>query len=575
MASKIVDTDADLRDRRSRLGRLLTEIAQLAVKTESPSLIEKVNGLRYSIDRPFMFVVIGEVKAGKSSFVNALLEAEVCATDVKPCTDTIQVIDHAKEPFRREVGPHLIEVGKPIEILKEVSIVDTPGTNSVIQDHQLITKDFIPNSDLVFFVLFAKNPYFASTWDFLDYVSSAWHRKVVFILQQSDLLKSKELLEENISEVRKLAKDKGIGTAVVFATSAELEFENDAANSGFGEVRDYIRNLVTNKEAYQLKLENVTSAARTISIDLGKDVSALEARLGLDRDAVRLLKRRFERGRQRSADEVEITVSRVSERYASISERIKEEFREELSFLSVVGRTLTFRLKRKLEDFSERCKVRLRTQIEEVARERASHILDGIHQFGEDLKQDLDKISTETHQIVPECFAIKVLERRQDLLENIKKKVDNALRSENLVKSLDAGAEGAVLGAGGALAIVAVVVTQIIELVIAQFVLAAVEAAFFGVGIVIFAVGFTWQRRRIIEKFERALDNGKIELRQDVAQRLNEKLELVYDDLERECAKFYQDVEKEEEEIVPILQTYASIQEQFEQLATRTPKTSP
>ena len=73
-----------------------------------------------------------EVKAGKSSFVNALLEAEVCATDIEPCTDSIQQIVYAQEKFVREVEPNLRKIGLPIEILKDISIVDTPGTNTVI-----------------------------------------------------------------------------------------------------------------------------------------------------------------------------------------------------------------------------------------------------------------------------------------------------------------------------------------------------------------------------------------------------------------------------------------------------------
>lgn len=570
MNNKIIDTDAHLQDYRTRLSSLLIDVAQLAAKTGSSTLIEKVDGLTYSIDRPFMFVVVGEVKAGKSSFVNALLENEICATDVKPCTDTIQVLDYSEQAYRREVDPHLVEIGKPIEILKEISIVDTPGTNSIVENHQLITKDFIPNSDLAFFVLFAKNPYFASTWEFLSFVSTEWYRKVVFVLQQSDLLRSQELLEENIAEVKKLAEGKGIKDPTVFATSAELELNEEKENSGFNEIRSYIKDLVTNKEAYRLKLENITRAIQVIIGDLGSDVETLEARLKLDKEAVSLLKRRFKRGRQRSANEIEVTVGRVVARYNNATEDIKADFRHELSFLSVAARTLTFRLKQKLEDFSERCKVKLKSQVEEVTHEQASHILDGIHQFGEDLKQDLDRISVETLRIQQDRFDIKVLERRQDLLENITRKVENTLSDKGLVTSLSAGSEGAILGAGGALAVVAIVVAQIIEQVIAQFVLAAaIEVASVGIGIVAFAIGFAWQRHRIIEKFERALDSGSNDLKRDITRRLNEKLDLIYDDLERECAEFYQDVEAEEAEIAPLLRSYASVQTKLVQLPTQ------
>ena len=558
MDSKILGVDDSLQQYRVGLSDLLAPIAQLLTKTRNATTIKTVQGLQATIDNPFMFVVIGEVKAGKSSFVNALLESEVCATDVAPCTDTVQVISYADEPYRKQINSSLVELGKPIEILQEIAIVDTPGTNSIIENHQLITEEFIPNSDLVFFVLFAKNPYFATTWDFLDFVSAQWLRKVVFILQQSDLLAA-ESLAKNVAEVKKIAEKKGVGEPVVFTTSAQIEIESGGqADSGFQEVRSYIKELVTTKDIYKLKLTNVTNTIRRILEELDADIVHLKAQLNADLKAVKLVKDRFDRGRRRSLQEVEITANSVTERYSTISSAIKAEFRQEISFLSVIKRSFTFSLKKRLEYFSDRCKTKLQSEIEEIARERASFILDGIRQFGDDLKRDLDTISE--RQIDDRGrFQIKVLERRQDLLDNIKHQVGEFVDGEGLGQSLNTGIEGAALGIGGALATVSVVVAQVVELVLANFVLAAFEVALIGVGVLFFAVGFAWRRNSIIKKFEQTLDSGKQQLERDFTQKLNEKLGIIYDDLERVCAPLYDDIEQEEREIRPLLDSYATI----------------
>ena len=76
-------------------------------------------------------MVVGEVKAGKSSFVNALLEENICQTAAEPCTDKIQQIIYAKSEFQTEINSHLVKIGLPVEILKTLSIVDTPGTNTI------------------------------------------------------------------------------------------------------------------------------------------------------------------------------------------------------------------------------------------------------------------------------------------------------------------------------------------------------------------------------------------------------------------------------------------------------------
>ncbi|NJL49395.1 MAG: hypothetical protein HC929_20565 [Leptolyngbyaceae cyanobacterium SM2_5_2] len=167
MASQIINES--LQAYRADLDGLLENVQSLAAAINNPDLQLTTYNLRRNINEPFLFVVVGEVKAGKSSFVNALLEAEVCATDIEPCTDSIQQIVYAEQEFVEQVEPSLRKIGRPIPILQDISIVDTPGTNTVIQEHQIITERYIPNSDLTFFVLFAKNPYQKSAWDFLDF----------------------------------------------------------------------------------------------------------------------------------------------------------------------------------------------------------------------------------------------------------------------------------------------------------------------------------------------------------------------------------------------------------------------
>ncbi|MEM9568732.1 MAG: hypothetical protein AAF974_10535, partial [Cyanobacteria bacterium P01_E01_bin.34] len=183
----------------------------------------------------------------------------------------------------------------------------------------------------------------------------------------------------------------------------------------------------------------------------------------------------------------------------------------------------------------------------------------------DDLKLDLDKISA--RQIDEGGrFQIKVLERRQDLLDNIKNQVGDFVDGDGLVQSLNTGLEGAALGMGGAVAAVSVVVAQVVEVVVASFALAAFEVALIGVGMLFFAVGFAWRRNSIITKFEQTLDNGKQQLERDFTQKLNERLGIIYDDLERVCAPLYDDIEQEEQEIRPLLESYETISANAEQL---------
>ncbi len=562
MASQIINES--LQAYRADLDGLLEQVQALALAINNSDLQLTTYNLRRNINEPFLFVVVGEVKAGKSSFVNALLEAEVCATDIEPCTDSIQQIVYADPEFVEQVEPSLRKIGRPIPILQDISIVDTPGTNTVIQEHQIITERYIPNSDLTFFVLFAKNPYQKSAWDFLDFVSAEWRKKVVFVLQQADLLRPADL-QTNIERVREYAYQKQIKAPIIFPTSATLEQEGDIANSGFQPVRQYIQDMVSSGESYKIKLRSVSQTTQQIIDLLSSDVDALTTQLTADKETAKSIRSKIDAGRARSRYEVNTLADRLAARYEVISARIKQEFRQSLSVLTVVRRSFVGLFNEEasmqawVDDFQERCTRNLRDSLEEVSNEGAQHFVDGIRQLFEGLNQDLD--SVKSHQINSSNISLKVLERRQEVIESVRAKVAKLLADQGLGEMLTAQASDMANEiVGGAVMAVSGAILYIVEFAVAEAILSAIGIAFAGVGVLVLAIGILWQRNRIIAKFEKALDGEKIRFQEEIATRLNEKLGLIYEEVERIFTQFYDYVEREEEAVQPVLDQYRSIQ---------------
>ncbi|MGF1612991.1 MAG: dynamin family protein [Gammaproteobacteria bacterium] len=186
--------------------------------------------------KPFLFVAVGEVKSGKSSLINALLEAPVCAVDSAPCTDRVQEINYGARRRRTTVSELEERVQLPHDILKHISIVDTPGVNSIIRGHQVITENYLPQSDLILFVFFAKNPYTGSAWDFLHHIKHDWQRNTLFVLQQADLLDAEDL-ERTIALVTQQLTKEGFAKPVVFPVSV-------LTGTGVDTLRDYLRTEV-------------------------------------------------------------------------------------------------------------------------------------------------------------------------------------------------------------------------------------------------------------------------------------------------------------------------------------------
>lgn len=567
MSSFIVDRN--LQKYRSELDKLLHEIQQLANALNNAQLRATSESLRKNISEPFLFVVVGEVKAGKSSFVNALLEAEVCATDIEPCTDSIQQIVYAEERFTTQIEPNLRKIGLPIEILKDISVVDTPGTNTVIQEHQIITERYIPNSDLTFFVLFGKNPYQKSAWDFLNYVNVEWRKKVVFILQQIDLLKPADL-QKNIERVREYANQKQIASPIIFATSAERELNNEQ-DSGFTEVRNYIKDMVATGENYKIKLRSVSQTSQKIIENLATDIHNLQIQLNLDRQAATTIQNKIDAGKARSHYEISSLVERLCDRYDSISASIKLEFRDSLSVTTVIRRSFVGIFNKEasiqawIEEFKERCQLELKSSLQEVSEEGAKHFVDGIRQLLEGLTEELNQV--QNNRIQSDKIALKILERRPEVIESVKCKIEKLMSDRGLITSLNSNADSmAVEIVGGAFVAVAGTILHIIEFAVAEAILDAIGIAFAGIGVVVFAVGIAWQRRHIINKFEQALDNEKGKFKRDVSDRLEQKLGIIYEEVERIFVQFYDYVDREEQAIAPIIDQYETIKTNSQQL---------
>ena len=83
----------------------------------------------------------------------------------------------------------------PVPWLSDAVIVDTPGTNAIVEGHTQLTEEIIPRCDLVLFVTSADRPFSESERDFLQRIWQ-WRKKVVVVLNKVDLFESPAELAE-------------------------------------------------------------------------------------------------------------------------------------------------------------------------------------------------------------------------------------------------------------------------------------------------------------------------------------------------------------------------------------------
>jgi len=230
------------------------------------------------LDELFLLVVVGEFNAGKSALINSILGTSLLAEGVTPTTSRIQVITWGEEHSRSTLGPVMERVTVPAPLLREVEIVDTPGTNALDREHEAITARFVPRSDLVLFVTSADRPFSESERVFLDGIRS-WGKKILFIINKKDILDGPRQVQEVTEYVTAQARRMLGIEPQVFPVSARWAQEARAAEdtdamegSGLPAIERFLHETLDETERLRLKLLNPIGVAESVVSGLLEDV---------------------------------------------------------------------------------------------------------------------------------------------------------------------------------------------------------------------------------------------------------------------------------------------------------------
>ena len=150
------DLQGQLNGGRQLLAQLRDALTKFDASAEDQAAL--ASSIR-QLDEFFMLVVVGEFNSGKSAFINALVGQQILKEGVTPTTDQIHILKHG-DTVTHHTGERGVAVTTaPAELLREVHIVDSPGTNAIIREHEQITTTFVPRADLVLFVTSADRPF--------------------------------------------------------------------------------------------------------------------------------------------------------------------------------------------------------------------------------------------------------------------------------------------------------------------------------------------------------------------------------------------------------------------------------
>ena len=201
-------------------GKIKSMQKQLLDEYFLPSLGLKslFNKLLRRTSYPMEVAIVGQFSSGKSTFLNALLSKDVLPTGITPVTSKVNYINYGNDyklkvtynSGANEYHPleaisdftdqrysvediKYITLYAPMEILKDISFVDTPGLNSQSLSDTQVTKKILRDVDGIIWLTLLDNAGKESESQILSEYLKNFKDKSLCVLNQKDKFDTKEV----------------------------------------------------------------------------------------------------------------------------------------------------------------------------------------------------------------------------------------------------------------------------------------------------------------------------------------------------------------------------------------------
>ena len=288
------------------------------------NFIDKLNSwvttIRKQKDNPYTVVVIGDFKRGKSTLINALLKQEVATTDVTTETVTLNKISYGlhgneailsgnrhirltdaelkRENIERimaETGEHIqqINITRDNEILKKITILDTPGTGDAMEDFSEVVRESLLMADAVIYVYNVQYPLSITEQLFLkSAVLSKKHTALFLVGNYADVLGNEKGFESARGLVSKRIHDLVPNAEILLVSALDEvcringeERPNDRLTPVLEQQFDRLRELLNESivaRADAVVLDRMQRLTTAMVEDLFGDIEAMEKGLDMD-----------------------------------------------------------------------------------------------------------------------------------------------------------------------------------------------------------------------------------------------------------------------------------------------------
>ncbi|MEM9665541.1 MAG: dynamin family protein [Bacteroidota bacterium] len=557
---------------------LLTRLHAALVRSETdPATAERLADLIEHLDALFLVLVVGEFNAGKSSVLNALFGEKMMEEGPIPTTARITILKHGDQTQERVLSTHLVERRHPSELLRYLNLVDTPGTNSIVKEHQQITEEFLPRADLVLFVTSVDRPLSESERQFLEYMRSAWGKRLVFVLNKIDLFKDEADLDQVLTHIRSGTHELMKFDPRIFPVSADLAYAakhadkesvRDAlwAQSRFGPLEAYITEILAGPSRLTLKLQAPLDTGQTLLSAMDERIEARADVLEQDEQNLSELDSRLEAARQALQEG-------YGRHITEVENLLLEMERRGIQFLDDTIRIGSIKLLRDRDQFKEEFVRQVVRDTDRQIEDQVTDAVDGLLKqalalWNETLNVFAERVrdtrsaagATGRGEFMynrAEVFNAIMKEARRkidvyDLREEARRILENAREAVNMFF----GAEAVAAGIG---AIAAVVVTATAVDVTGGFIAAGVLAV---IGLLV----LPRQKRKAIREFKDRVEALRTDVKRVLTEQLDQEIEEVLTQIQQTMEPYAEFVRQERATVDGLRQSAVSLHADMQEL---------
>ena len=527
------------------------------------------------LDELFLIVVVGEYNSGKSALINALLGDHVLEEGVTPTTARVTLVRWGEALSEQIVNEDFAIVTYPLELLKELNLIDSPGTNAIIRRHELLTTEYVPRSDLVLFTTSADRPLTESERQFLEKIL-AWGKKIVLVINKVDIREGRAAVDE----VRTFVAQHTAGilgyTPELFVLSAKLaekanqtsdleEKERLRKASGIIDLERYITETLDDRVRLELKLSNPLGVAANLLQQAEGLNQAQTEELQADLKLVSELEEMLSAYRKELTAEIKPRLAEVDNVLQNFEQRGEEFFNTNLRITNIGNLAKSDKIKAK---FEEEVLAGLSQEIDAKVHAMIDWMVDKDLQIWYQVmgalerRQFVARKQTEAGPMSPQAA------RRTDLMASVGETIKTIVNSYNHKKEaeeLSVLVEGAVAQTAlfevGAVGLGALVASTLFSAAMdVTGIVAASALAILGFFVI------PYKRRQAIERFKEKMNDLRSNLMHTLELTFGREADLALNRLEAKIAPYTQGVRADQEKIARDAQALVELKQTLEEL---------